>query len=129
MLIVSVGANLIRNADKHRENGVIQSHAFPMHEQPACVLANGWPVKALFPAQFRFGDLFRTAWWNIAAYCGQSAKNSFLRQASKHERHCHFFGVYLVWDNTLTYIVPGLGCSQAEMKMNKKQRLRRPFFF
>lgn len=82
VLVVRVGANLIRNADKHRENDVVQSHAFSMHEQPACVLANGWPVEALFPAQLRFGDLFKTAWWNIAAYCGESAKNSFLRQAA-----------------------------------------------
>jgi hypothetical protein len=39
------------------------------------------------------------------------------------------FSIYLVCHNTLTYIVPGLGCSQAEMKLNKKQPLRRLFFW
>ena len=67
VFVVSVGASLIRNAGKLGENGVVQSHAFPMHEQPACVLASGWPLQALFHAQLRFGDLFKNAWWNIAA--------------------------------------------------------------
>ena len=93
VLVVRVGANLIRNADKHRENGVVQSHAFPMHEQPACVLANGWPVQALFHAQLRFGDLFKIAWWNVAA---NQRKTFFCDRQHNTNGIGIYFSVYLV---------------------------------